>query len=615
MENIDCKSGVLVKNSSQGSRKKFKKPTKREIAKNLRHSAPSGCNVFTPCKHNTKVFQCAKVRPQDALKYRKTLYCSSNKQLQDQKVSRLISHNGVKRQRSRTTNCLGLGLPQKSKPHSFSAHYMFPIANGNNVTVCKSFFLHLTTFKSDRVRQILRKLRHGEDFVENRGGDRVSQKSILKKNSVREFIGNLKGSESHYNRKKTKRVYLSSDLSIKKLWTIYNSSTTSDLKVTKSMFRRIFCTEFNVGFKSPASDICGYCAMMDNKIKNALPNEKSRLFSEKTVHKKRAKAFYDIMKESKDNDITFCFDMQQVQSLPRTPVQQAFYARQLSLYNICITDVDTRKPEFFMWSEEQAGRGSTEVGSALLSFLSAYQFEEHITHIRLFCDGCTGQNKNNHILHSLMYYLAKTEGNIQTISITFPVRGHSFLPADRVFGRVERLLKKKPTMVSKEEYFEEYKKVGTVRILGSDWRLQDLKSLGGKDGFLKPLAMISEKKRIFLSKNISSKGNVLVKVKANDFFRFEDESLKQLTLLKKGMNWATILKAPLGEVPLVHPITGAKKKDVDGLLKVLFGEEWTKDQTLSWYNDIIHGESTPTIEDEIDQPTCDCLEDDCALHI
>lgn len=104
-------------------------------------------------------------------------------------------------------------------------------------------------------------------------------------------------------------------------------------------------------------------------------------------------------------------------------------------------------------------------------------------------------------------------------------------------------------------------------------------------------------------------------VKANEYYRFEDENLKQLTLLKKGINWATILRAPLKEIPLSHPITRAKEKDVDNLLKIHFGEEWTKDESLSRYNEIIHGETTPTIDDEIDQPTCDCLEDDCELHI
>lgn len=134
MENINCECGVLVRNGSQGSRKKLKKPAKREIARNSKYSAPSGCSVFTPCKHNTRAFQCTQVRPQDALTYRKNLYNSCKKQIQDQKVSRLISHSIVKRQRSRTNDCLGLGLPQNQqnkKPHSFAAKYTFPVANGH----------------------------------------------------------------------------------------------------------------------------------------------------------------------------------------------------------------------------------------------------------------------------------------------------------------------------------------------------------------------------------------------------------------------------------------------------------------------------------------------------
>ncbi|KAG8175978.1 hypothetical protein JTE90_009657 [Oedothorax gibbosus] len=79
--------------------------------------------------------------------------------------------------------------------------------------------------------------------------------------------------------------------------------------------------------------------------------------------------------------------MQQVQPLPRTPIQQAFYKRQLSVYNVCITDVTTTKPVFFIWTEDQAGRGSTEVASALFSHLQSYDFSGK-QHLRLFCDGC-----------------------------------------------------------------------------------------------------------------------------------------------------------------------------------------------------------------------------------
>lgn len=103
------------------------------------------------------------------------------------------------------------------------------------------------------------------------------------------------------------------------------------------MFRKIFCCEFNIGFRSPSSDFCGYCTSLDNKIKAASPSQKQRLFTEKRIHKKRATCFYDTLRKPAEfNESKVCFDMQQVQPLPRTPIQQAFYSRQLGLYNVCV---------------------------------------------------------------------------------------------------------------------------------------------------------------------------------------------------------------------------------------------------------------------------------------
>lgn len=264
---------VLVNVSNQGTRKRHKKVSVRDVAKNSRYSKPPGANTFTPCNHKSEGFQCFKVRPKDVLEFRNKLYNTCDKQLQDQMVSRYIRFSQVKRRRPRQPACLGLGLPapdSKKKPHTVSTSYRFPTLQGLQILVCKTFFLHIIKFSADRVRQILKKLKLGKDFVENRGGDRVSEKSILKKNAVRKFIGNLRGVESHYNRKKSKRIYLPSDYSIRKLRAIYNESTISpNLKVSLTMFRRVHSGEFNIGFSSPASDICGYCAMLDNKLKNA----------------------------------------------------------------------------------------------------------------------------------------------------------------------------------------------------------------------------------------------------------------------------------------------------------------------------------------------------------
>lgn len=602
---------VLVRDVNDGSRKKKNKTvSNRKASKQAKYRAPSGCNVFTPCTHNNKTLKCNKIRPRDAIEFRKKLYSFTEKQQQDEYVSRMICQSKVKRNRPRSSlTCLGLGLPKRDKPHNFTSQYKFRTSTGENVTVCKKHFLHLTKFSSDRVRQILKKLVSGKPFKECRGGDRVSKKSVLKKESVRIFIGNLKGNESHYNRKKSKRIYLQSDLSIRKLCNMYNSSTNNpNLQVKLSMFRRIFCTEFNIGFRSPASDVCSYCTMLDNKLKTALASEKQPIITEKRIHKLRAKSFYEAMrKPAQENEIKICFDMQQVQPLPRTPIQQAFYSRQLGLYNVCVMNIITQNPSFFVWTEDQAARGSTEVASALLNYLNNIDLTG-VERISLFSDGCIGQNKNNHVLHALMHFLAKDSDNLKLISLTFPVRGHSFLPADRMFGQVEKYLRKKPTILHKAEYVEEIEKVGLVKQLGRDWELLDVKSLNNN---LKNFPDISEQKRLLIGKKLTKSGDLRIEVQGHKFYRFE-ENTTIYTLLKKGYKWSNILKTQLNTVPLIHTVSAAKKKDISELLNNLFDKGWEVDESLSWYKKVCF--DIPEGEDQ-DSDNCDCLEPDCAIHV
>lgn len=225
---------ILVHLGNEGSRRKQKNIPKREVARNARYSTPSGSNVFIPCNHKARGFMCFKVKPKDALSFHKKLYNTNNKQIQNRFVSRYV----LQSQLPRKNVCLGLGLPQaKTKPRSFATTYCFPIGLGNEqVPVCPSFFLHLTKYSKEKLRHVNKILNKSDNFVENRGGDQVSHKSILKKNSIREFIGNLHGKESHYNINKSKRIYLSCDLSIEKLSEIYNKSVTLDCKLLKECF-------------------------------------------------------------------------------------------------------------------------------------------------------------------------------------------------------------------------------------------------------------------------------------------------------------------------------------------------------------------------------------------
>jgi hypothetical protein len=76
---------------------------------------------------------------------------------------------------------------------------------------------------------------------------------------------------------------------------MYNNSTNDAGKVNFYMFRRVFVNDFNIGFKSPASDVCTHCSLFDEKRKKTLPSSPERIdmVSEKRNHKKFASAFYE----------------------------------------------------------------------------------------------------------------------------------------------------------------------------------------------------------------------------------------------------------------------------------------------------------------------------------
>lgn len=195
---------------------------------------------------------------------------------------------------------------------------------------------------------------------------------------------------------------------------------------------------FVLGFGSPATDICGFCVRTQTEIENEKDEaQKTKLRTDLTIHKTRAKQFFKLMKEESDDPVSYCFDLQQVQVLPKAPIQEAFYAQQLSFYAFCITDIPCKTPVFYTWLEHEAGRGVTEVRSAVTDFLSKVGFDPDTKHLRLFSDGCGGQNKNSHLVHALILWLFNNAPKtLDTITLTFPVRGHSYMPADRVFGHV-----------------------------------------------------------------------------------------------------------------------------------------------------------------------------------
>lgn len=296
---------------------------------------PALKNFKRLCNHNNSTFKCNLISISQLKLIRKKFYDNPGKISQDIKLCHMLGVAEPQRRRGRIDT-----HANRKKPKNFHITYHIKVpgvaSSASTYTVCQKFFTCAIGITKNRINSVAKAIHSGNIPKENRGGDRVSNKSKFKKERVREFIRKLPASESHYSRNKSKRIYLACNLTIQKLCRLYNQSVSDQFKVSFAMFNRIFNSDFNIGFKSPASDVCGTCVRLKNAYKMAtVASNKSRILTELRIHKLRASQFYTLARENPPSTSTFCFDLQQVHPLPKTAIQDAFYSRQLSFYTFC----------------------------------------------------------------------------------------------------------------------------------------------------------------------------------------------------------------------------------------------------------------------------------------
>lgn len=118
-------------------------------------------------------------------------------------------------------------------------------------------------------------------------GDRRKKKYEDKLASVKAFIESLPAKDSVITIGKSRKD-LSVDLNITKLWKRYESlKETPELQVRYRFFYNIFVNEYNIGFGTPASDVCSTftikTAKSDKDKINAITEKKSPQVEGKAV--------------------------------------------------------------------------------------------------------------------------------------------------------------------------------------------------------------------------------------------------------------------------------------------------------------------------------------------
>lgn len=169
--------------------------------------------------------------------------------------------------------------------------------------VCQQTFINVLQISRKRVQFLSRKfLTTGRMPIDRRGGARPKPIYERKKAAIKAFIENLKCCESHYSRGKSiNRRYLPGNLSINKLYRMYNNEQIDESLKSKRTFRKkIFTTHYNIGFGTPTTDACSKCIELKAKInKETNRPDKNNLMAEFAFHTMRYKVFFRKLQEKR----------------------------------------------------------------------------------------------------------------------------------------------------------------------------------------------------------------------------------------------------------------------------------------------------------------------------
>lgn len=463
---------------------------------------------------NDKRFQCGEVQINDVMLIRKIFAKHVTVVDQNRYILSQVTVEPVARHRPKNKSRSSKNVAPK---------FFLRLESKKRIRVCKKAFCTVLGVGRGRLTRLISHYhQYGEAKSESRGGDHKIVKYGAKRNSVFNFISKLKARESHYGRNKSCRLYLPHELKSKRnLCRIYNLYQQPSNQVNCAFFTKIFNKYFNLAFGTPRTDVCSFCLRHKHLLKvEKNDQKKAEIRALLRTHKLRCKAFYTLLKQREPGVKTFAGDCQQNQAMPKIPDQASYFSRQLNYYNYTMAEsvgVKEMNDFGYTWSEDQAKKGSNQIASAMCHRLMNTNYDGTHT-VRLFADGCGGQNKNVQVLCMASWWLVnKAPKSVHTVQLVYPVTGHSYLPPDRVFGRIEKSIRKEEEILSPADYKKIIEKHETVLELERDWKVRDWKKYA-KERFktAASLHFMITRSKIFEIKRSESK---TVQIKAEESYR------------------------------------------------------------------------------------------------
>ena len=322
--------------------------------------------------------------------------------------------------------------------------------NETKIPVCKPFFESTLSVKPRVIQHLMEKARHSSTPISDLRGHHKPGNTLPEETVeyVRKHIESFPKMESHYCRSSTKREYLAKNLSVAKMHDLYVEKVKGEGKkpVAIHIYRKIFNTEYNLGFHRPKKDQCTKCikhktlgpmaTSEDHEKQEKHILDKNRAREEKTKDSKKAK--------ENANVITATCDLEKVLQVPYSPAGQLYFLRKLCVYNFTILEHASKNGFSFVWNESEGKRGSNEIGTCLIKYIST--IGPKVVHLILFSDSCGGQNRNQFTSRAIVHALQNTQ-DLEIVDQKFLVPGHTDMEVDSMHAAVERAYEVSTVMI------------------------------------------------------------------------------------------------------------------------------------------------------------------------
>ncbi|KAL0821958.1 hypothetical protein ABMA28_005346 [Loxostege sticticalis] len=344
-----------------------------------------------------------------------------------------------------------------SKKKSYSRQYFL-----DGVSVCRDMFVKTLQTSAKRINTSLCKMRSGSSITDNRGVhggcNRASPES---EEFLINLIKRLPTYVSHYRREKTEGAkFLRADMTLSKIYELYSDEvkTAGVRKLSAAKVNKLFLTKFNLRTKPLKKDTCNKCDFFESQIHVVSEPNRADIEQKRAAHQEIAKSLQNQlrtdMKLAKDDPTveTLTFDLQKTLPLPRIPTNIVFYKRQLWVYNLGIHNGSKDEAHCNVWVEGEAGRGAQEVGSCLIKHITE-RLDSNVKCLILWSDSCGGQNRNIKLILMLKAMLNE-HPTLDQINLKFLESGHSFLPNDTDFGKIECALKRQQRLYTPDDYIQ-----------------------------------------------------------------------------------------------------------------------------------------------------------------